>query len=48
LESVDSAARQHLDQLLRKDPVPPRSTGDYQQLLDPEDLPPWEDPADED
>src|SRR6266566_1459134 len=34
LESVDDQARQHLDQLLRQDPVPPRSTADYQQLLD--------------
>ena len=46
LESVDDQARQHLDQLLRQDPVPPRSTADYQQLLDSEkDLPPAEDPA---
>ena len=37
LESVDDAARQHLDQLLRDNPVPPRSTSDYQQLLDAQD-----------
>jgi hypothetical protein len=45
LESVDDQARQHLDQLLRQDPVPPRPTGDYQQLLTDsnDDLPPWED-----
>ena len=48
LESVDDQARQHLDELLRQDPVPPRSTADYQQLLDSEnDLPPWDDPEDE-
>jgi transposase len=34
LESIDDQARQHLDQLLRENPVPPRPTGDYQQLLD--------------
>jgi hypothetical protein len=34
LESVDDQARQHLDELLRQDPVPPRGTGAYQQLLD--------------
>jgi transposase len=34
LESIDSQARQHLDVLLRENPVPPRPTGDYQQLLD--------------
>ena len=34
LESIDNQARQHLDELLREDPVPPRPTGDYQQLLD--------------
>jgi hypothetical protein len=44
LESVDDQARQHLDELLRQDPVPPRSTADYQQLLDSEnDLPSWDD-----
>lgn len=37
LESIDDQARQHLDELLRHDPVPPRSTGDYQQLLDSSD-----------
>ena len=37
LESVDAQARQHLDQLLRDTPVPPRSTADYQQLLGVED-----------
>ena len=34
LESIDHQARQHLDELLRENPVPPRPTGDYQQLLD--------------
>jgi transposase len=34
LESIDDQARQHLHELLRENPVPPRSTGDYQQLLD--------------
>src|SRR5438093_377010 len=34
LESVDDQARQHLDQLLRQNPIPPRPTGDYQQLLE--------------
>jgi hypothetical protein len=34
LESIDNQARQHLDELLRENPVPPRPTGDYQQLLD--------------
>jgi transposase len=49
LESIDDQARQHLDQLLRQDPVPPRSTADYQQLLDPQsdDLPPWDDPSED-
>jgi transposase len=48
LESVDDQARQHLDELLRQDPVPPRSTAHYQRLLDSEnDLPPWDDPEDE-
>jgi len=48
LESVDDQARQHLDQLLRQDRVPPRSTADYQQLLDsPNDLPPWDDPSED-
>jgi hypothetical protein len=40
LESVDEAARLHLDQLLRENPVPPRSTADYQPLLDDQDVPP--------
>lgn len=45
LECVDEDARHHLDELLRQDPVPPRSTADYQQLLDSQnDAPPWEDP----
>ena len=43
LESIDDQARQHLDELLRRDPVPPRSTADYQPLLDCQDGPPWED-----
>jgi hypothetical protein len=45
LESVDDQARQHLDELLRQNPVPPRATGDYQQLLEDsdDDVPPWED-----
>ena len=34
LESIDHQARQHLDELLRENPVPPRPTGDYQRLLD--------------
>jgi transposase len=34
LESIDNQARQHLDELLRENPVPPRATGDYQQLLE--------------
>ena len=34
LESIDNQARQHLDELLRENPVPPRPAGDYQQLLD--------------
>src|SRR5205085_11216911 len=42
LESVDDSARQHLDELLRQNPVPPRATSDYQQLLEDsgDDLPP--------
>lgn len=46
LESVADQARQHLDELLRENPVTPRAAGDYQQLLeDPgNDIPPWEDP----
>jgi transposase len=46
LESVTDQARQHLDELLCQNPVPPRATGDYQQLLEErgDDLPPWEDP----
>jgi transposase len=49
LESVDDSARQHLDELLRQNPVPPRATSDYQQLLEDagDDLPPWEDPPEE-
>jgi transposase len=34
LESIDHQARQHLDELLRENPVPPRATGDYRQLLE--------------
>ena len=34
LESIDNQAREHLDELLRENPVPPRPTGDYQQLLE--------------
>jgi len=34
LESIDDQARQHLDELLRENPVPPRATGDYQHLLE--------------
>jgi hypothetical protein len=34
LESIGNQAREHLDELLRENPVPPRPTGDYQQLLD--------------
>jgi hypothetical protein len=34
LESIDDQARQHLDELLRENPVPPRATSDYQQLLE--------------
>ena len=49
LESVDDQARQHLDQLLRQNPIPPRPTGDYQQLLEDsgDDLPPWDSPEEE-
>jgi transposase len=49
LDSVDDQARQHLDQLLRENPVPPRATSDYQQLLEDsaDDRPPWEDPSEE-
>jgi transposase len=47
LESVDDAARQHLDQLLRQNPVLPRSTGDYQQLLDAEHPVPSKDPTED-
>jgi hypothetical protein len=49
LESVDDQARQHLDELLRQDPIPPRPTGDYQQLLEDsgDDLPPWDSPEEE-
>ena len=48
LESVDAEARQHLDQLLRENPVAPRSTGDYQNLLDSEEPLPKEDDPGED
>jgi hypothetical protein len=34
LESVDDQVRQHLDELLRQNPRPPRATGDYQHLID--------------
>lgn len=34
LESIDNQSRRHLDELLRENPVPPRATGDYQQLLE--------------
>jgi transposase len=49
LDSVDDQARQHLDQLLRQNPVPPRATSDYQQLLEDsaDDRPPSEDPSEE-
>ena len=51
LESIDDQARQHLDELLRQNPVPPRATGDYQLLLedsgDGDDRPPWEDSSEE-
>jgi hypothetical protein len=49
LESVADQARQHLDQLLRQDPVPPRPTADYQTLLidSSDDLPPWVEPLKE-
>jgi hypothetical protein len=49
LDSVDLQARQHLDQLLRQNPVPPRATSDYQPLLEDssDDRPPWEDPSEE-
>src|SRR6266581_1191440 len=49
LESVDDQARQHLDELLRQNPIPPRATGDYQQLLEDsgDDLPPWDSPEEE-
>ena len=45
LDSVDDQARQHLDELLRQNPVPPRDTRDYQALLEvsgDQDLPPWD------
>jgi hypothetical protein len=47
LDSVDDQARQHLDELLRQNPVPPRATGDYQRLLEDsnDDVPPWEIPS---
>src|SRR5438128_5675671 len=46
LESIDDQARQHLDELLRQNPVPPRATSDYQQLLTHagDELLPSEDP----
>jgi len=49
LESVADQARQHLNELLRQDPVPPRPTGDYQTLLfdSSDDLPPWDSPEEE-
>lgn len=34
LETVDAEAREHLDQLLHHDPVPPRATADYLELFD--------------
>jgi transposase len=34
LETVDDQARQHLDELLRENPIPPRPTSDYQKLLE--------------
>jgi Mu transposase, C-terminal domain len=34
LDSVDEQARQHLDDLLRENPILPRATGDYQPLLE--------------
>jgi hypothetical protein len=45
LESVADQARQHLSELLRQDPVPPRPTGEYQTLLtdSSDDPPPWKD-----
>src|SRR6266581_4820644 len=49
LESVDDQARQHLDELLRQNPIPPRATADYQPLLEEsgDDLPPWDSPEKE-
>jgi hypothetical protein len=50
LESVDDQARQHLDELLRQNPIPPRATSDYQPLLEDsgdDDLPPWDSPEEE-
>jgi len=49
LESIDDQARQHLDELLRENPLPPRATGDYQQLLEDsgDPLPPWRNPPEE-
>ncbi|HEX8814280.1 MAG TPA: IS21 family transposase [Terriglobales bacterium] len=49
LDSVDQQARQHLDELLRQNPVPPRATSDYQQLLEDsgDDLPPGKNPSEE-
>jgi transposase len=50
LDSVDDQARQHLDELLRQNPVPPRDTRDYQALLEvscDENLPPWDVPEKE-
>ena len=47
LESVADQARQHLDELLREDPIPPRATGDYQQLLEDSGDLPWTLPTEE-
>lgn len=47
LDSVDDQARQHLDALLRQNPVPARASSDYQRLLEDsgDDVPPWENPS---
>jgi len=49
LESIDDQARQHLDELLRQNPVPPRATSDYQPLLEDshDSVPPGKDSSDE-
>src|SRR5207247_8800311 len=49
LESIDDQARQHLDELLRQNPVPPRATSDYQPLLEDshDSPPPGKHPSDE-